>query len=232
MCVTCQARLGLEDRWTRSGLGETLDLRVHAGRPRLLPTPDSFADRGVGLSSWMADAVMRPQGEPVAEVVVRLATGQEIAYPLRAGIDTAEWAYDRADVRGQVRHLRPRGASSFREPGADFDAHRYLAVFRLPGRFRLDGLRLERRPGPGPLVLRKAGLFDGLAPTGYRSWTAGLSDSALLREIGTAPTVRLFAVRGAPDLARVVDGRGSWRATTRCARRSRPRGPSTDGVKP
>jgi hypothetical protein len=34
---------------------------------------------------------------------------------------------------------------------------------------------------------------------------AYLSDSALLREIGAAPTLRLFAVRGAPGLARVVD---------------------------
>ena len=69
----------------------------------------------------------------------------------------------------------------------------------------MDGLRVVRRPGPGRLFLHKAGLADGARPRGISLLAAYLSDSALLREIGAAPTLRLFAVRGAPGLARVVD---------------------------
>ncbi|HVQ30714.1 MAG TPA: YfhO family protein, partial [Vicinamibacteria bacterium] len=186
------------------GLGEELDLPIGAGRPRLLPIPDSFATE-VRVSTWMADAVSVPQGERVGDLVVRLVSGRELAFPLRAGLETGEWAIDRSDVRGLVRHARPRIASSFREPGTDFDAHRYLAVFELGGRLRVDGLRVVRRPGPGRLYLHKAGVTDGSSPRGISLVAAYLSDSALLREIGAAPTLRLFAVRGAPGLARVVD---------------------------
>ncbi len=186
------------------GVGEDLDLPLEAGRPRLLPVPSSFATE-VRLATWMADAVSLPQGEKVAEVMVRLASGRELTYPLRAGLETAEWAIDRSDVRGLVRHARPPRASSFREPGADFDGHRYLATFDLGGRYRVDGLRVVRRTGPGHLFLHKAGLADGGSPRGVSLVAAYLSESALLREIGAAPTIRLFAVRGAPGLARVVD---------------------------
>ena len=186
------------------GLGDELDLPILAGRPRLLPLPGSFATE-VRVSTWLADAVNLPQGERVADVVVRLASGRELTYPLRAGIETAEWAIDRSDVRELVRHARPQAASSFREPGAAFDGHRYRAVFGLGGRFRVDGLRLVRRPGQGRLFLHKAGLSDGSRPRGISLVASYLSDSALLREIGAAPTLRLFAVRGAPGLARVVD---------------------------
>ena len=187
-----------------NGLGEDLDLPIQAERPRLLPVPNSFATR-VCVSTWMADAVGLPQGERVGDVVVRLASGRELTFPLRAGIETAEWAIDRADLRGLVRHARPKGASGFRGSGADFEGHRYLAVFDLRGRFQVDGLRVVKRAQPGRLYLHQAGLADGESLQGISLVAAYLSDSALLREIAAAPTIRLFAVRGAPGLARVVD---------------------------
>ncbi|HEY5906487.1 MAG TPA: hypothetical protein VIZ31_00510, partial [Vicinamibacteria bacterium] len=188
-----------------AGLGEVLDLPLEAGRPRLLPTPRAFATE-VHLATWMADAVGVPQGQPVAEVIVRLASGRELRYPLRAGVETAEWALERADVRPLVRHRRPRVYSSFREPGQDFDGHRYLAVLDLHGRYLVDGLRLQRGAAdPGQLYLHRAGTADGPRQTGLSLVSAYVSDLGVLREIPAVPSVRLYSVRGGFGLARVVD---------------------------
>ena len=186
------------------GLGEALDLVLESGRPRLLPVPSGFATE-VRLATWMDEAVGMPQGEVVAWVNVRLASGRELRFPLRAGLETAEWAIDRADVRPLVRHRKPAVAWSFREKGADFEGHRYLAVLDLGGRYQIDGVRLERRAGPAHLYISKAGLGDGRRRFGLSLVSAYLSDSALLREITAGPLVRLFAVRGSVGPARVVD---------------------------
>ena len=68
------------------------------------------------IVSFLAGAVEVEQGSVVAECVVRLANGREIWVPIRAGMDTAEWAWDRPDVRPSVKH---RKAADLRElPGA------------------------------------------------------------------------------------------------------------------
>ncbi|HEY6548308.1 MAG TPA: YfhO family protein, partial [Vicinamibacteria bacterium] len=187
------------------GLGEVLDLPLEAGRPRLLPVPRTFAT-SVRLATWMADAVTVPQGQPVASATVRLASGRELTFPIRAGIETGEWALDRSDVGALARHRRPRVQSSFREPGQDFDGHRYFAALDLGGRYLVEGLRLQRVPDTaGRLYLHRAGVGDGARTTGLSLVSAYLSDVAVLREIPAVPRVRLYAVRGASGLARVVD---------------------------
>jgi hypothetical protein len=188
-----------------AGLGEVLDLPLEAERPRLLPVPRAFATE-VRLATWMADAVGVPQGQPVAEVAVRLASGSELVYSLRAGVETAEWALDRADVRRLARHRKPRVESSFRGKDQGFDGHRYLAVLDLGGRYLVDGLRLRRRAAdPGQLYLHRAGTADGPRPTGVSLVSAYVSDLGVLREIPSVPSVRLYSVRGGSGLARVVD---------------------------
>jgi FKBP-type peptidyl-prolyl cis-trans isomerase (trigger factor) len=62
-----------------------LDMKgVRERRVRALD--DSFATE-VRVSTWMADAVSVPQGERVGDLVVRLASGRELEFPLRAGLE-------------------------------------------------------------------------------------------------------------------------------------------------
>jgi hypothetical protein len=79
---------------------------------------------------------------------------------------------------------------------AGFPGHRYLALLRLPGRFLVDGIRLERLPGAGRLNISRLALLD---TTSGRftpvSLAAGLlSDAARFRERAATPGVRLFEV--------------------------------------
>jgi hypothetical protein len=201
--VPASALRARPDRW---GLGETLDLTLPVGQQRFLPLPITFASE-IRLASSLADGVDVRQGEAVAEVGVRLASGRELLLYLRAGEDTAEWAYDRPDVRGQVRHRRPRIVESFPGPEGTFEGHRYLGRLPLPGRYLIDGVRIERLPGQGRLQLARLGAHD--AQTGRlagATLVAGyVSDSGRFREAAATPDVRLFELAGAVGHARVAD---------------------------
>src|SRR4029078_13676609 len=84
-------------------------------------------------------------------------------------------------------------------------AHGSLGVLRLPGRYNLDGIRIERRPGPARLTVARLGLFDGFRSTAVAATSAYLSDSAHFRETPVAPGLRLFELPSSPGEAWVVE---------------------------
>jgi hypothetical protein len=187
------------------GLGEPLDVLVEPPRPHLLPVPITRATE-VRVVSYLAGAVAVAQGQVVAECVVRLASGREIWHPLRAGIETAEWAWERPDVRAAVRHGMATVHASF-PAGEGFRGHQYLGVLRLPGRFAVAGLRFRAWPGAPPLWLLRAGLRDeetGRA-VGLSTASAYVSDEVRLAEAAGTPRVSLFAVRRGIGPAWVVE---------------------------
>ncbi|HEY3119558.1 MAG TPA: YfhO family protein [Vicinamibacteria bacterium] len=187
-----------------AGLGDRLDLTIEPGRPRFFPLPIMPASEVV-LASHLADAVAVGNGEVVAVVHLRLASGRELPLPIRAGEHTAEWAWDRADVRSRVAHARAPVLESW--PAGGFEGHRYLATLVLPGRYHVDGARLERAPGSGHFVLSRLAVRDSvsgrLAPVSLPS--AYVSDMARLREVAVTPAVRLFALPLTARHARVAD---------------------------
>jgi hypothetical protein len=188
-----------------NGLGEALDLLLEPPRPRLFVLPFTHATE-VRVASFLAGSAHVPQGEIVAECVARLASGREIWLPIRAGVETAEWAWERSDVRDVVRHKRAPVLRSFpvRE---GFTGHQYLGILRLPGRFAVVGLRFRAWPGAPPLWLLRVGLRD--AETGRAAGvglTAGyLSDTVRLQAAAATPRVTLFEVRRGVGPARVVE---------------------------
>ena len=191
------------DRW---GLGETLDVPLPFGHDRFFPLPITLATE-IRIASSMSDALDVGQGDAVAEVAVRLATGRELPLYLRAGETTGEWAYDRPDVKGRVRHRRPRILESFPGPDGSFEGHRYLGRLHLPGRYLIDGVRIERLAGPGRLALSRLGAHD--AQTGRfvaASLVSGyVSDTGHFREAAATPDVRLFELAGAVGHAHVAE---------------------------
>lgn len=189
------------------GLGDPVDLAVEFGRPRFFPLPISAATE-VRLASSMSDAVLVPQGQVVAFVNVRLASGREIPLVARAGEQTGEWAYDRPDVRPLMAHRRPLVLESWPGPEGSFEGHRYLGTLALPGRYHVDGIWVERAPGGGRLHLFRLALRDGASgrPTPVSLLAGYVSDTARFREAAATPAVRLFEVPGAMGQARVVEG--------------------------
>ena len=193
-------------RARENAAGDRLDLPVTEGRPRFLPLALGPAT-DVRVVSSLSESGDVAQEAVVAFVHARLASGREISLPLRAGLDTAEWAWDRADVRARVAHYRAPVAESFPGPDGSFQGHRYQAVLRLPGRYWVDGLRLERAPGRGVLTLHRASVFDAVSGRVAAAAAAAgfVSDTGRFREAATTPGVRLFELAATAGRAFVVD---------------------------
>jgi hypothetical protein len=187
------------------GLGDAVDVVLEPPRPRLFALPFTGATE-VRIASFLAGSTHVAQGEIVAECVAILASGREIWHPIRAGVHTAEWAWDRPDVRASIRHDKaPILESHLVREG--FLGHQYLGVLRLPGRFAVVGLRFKAWPGAPPFWLLRVGLRDdetGRA-TGVGATSAYLSDAVRLREVAGTPEVTLFEVRNSIGPARVVE---------------------------
>ena len=186
------------------GLGDRLNVVLEPPRPKRFSVPFTRATE-VRIASFLAGATEVPQGEIVAECVARLASGREIWLPIRAGVHTAEWAWERPDVRAAVQHQRAPILRSF--PVRDgFEGHQYLGVLRLPGRFAVVGLRFRALPGAPPLTLLRAGLRDGRSgrDRGVGVASGYLSDEVRLVEAAGTPLVTLFEMRRGVGPARVV----------------------------
>jgi hypothetical protein len=188
----------------RDGLGDSLDVLLEPPRPKRFSVPFTRATQ-VRIASFLSGATSVPQGEIVAECVALLASGREIWLPIRAGVHTAEWAWERPDVRQVVLHERAPILLSF--PVRDgFEGHQYLGVLQLPGRLAVVGLRFRAWPGAPPLTLLKAGLRDGETKRdqGVGLASGYLSDEVRLVEAAGTPLVTLFEVRRGVGPARVV----------------------------
>jgi hypothetical protein len=82
-----------------------------------------------------------PNGVPVARLRLHFADGHTSDFQLRAGTDTAEWAYDRPDIRARIRHSRAPLATSYQVSDAlgSYDAHAYVALVPLQSPQQITG---------------------------------------------------------------------------------------------
>ena len=180
------------------------DVAVPSERRRFFPFPIVAATE-IRLESYLTGAAEVAQDEVVALVRARLAaSGRDFTFPLRAGIETAERAYDDPEVRPRVRHARVPIARSVADGPAP--GHRYESTFTLPGRYYLDGVGIDRAPGVGELVLGDVLVYDAVGGRGSVSSSAAryLSDAGRFREAAVTPSIRLFEVPASGGRARVV----------------------------
>ena len=86
---------------------------VSAGMTETFPVPGSIVTGSpvttFTIVSFLANTVAVPDGTTVAELRLVTATNT-VTIPIRAGMETAEWAWDRPDIRGTVAHARARVA--------------------------------------------------------------------------------------------------------------------------
>ena len=151
-----------------TGDHRTLLVNYPALGPR--PAPDTQAEidleltagryAALGLVSHAGLSATLEQGAEIARLTLTLAGGDAVERPIRAGVETAEWAYDRADVRAVVRHQRPEPVGHhIGNPQANY----YYAEWRFDppveltgaqvryvapvGRFYVDGVALRQAEG-------------------------------------------------------------------------------------
>ena len=123
------------------------DLRepgLRAGARLSFQTPPVEADR-VALLTNLSWATAVADGARVGTVRVLAADGRVFELELLAGRDTAEWAFDRADIRPRVHHRRAAVGTSYAVEDAQgsYDGHAYVASLALPERVSVAGLEVE-----------------------------------------------------------------------------------------
>ena len=119
---------------TKNYQAEQVELQQN--RVAVFKTAAGGGDSLVIVSS-LSNSAEIADGEEVAEVMVNCGSGPQWRAALRAGRDTSEWAYDRADVRSVVKHSRAEIAENRNgDASSSFQAHSYLARIELPVNLR------------------------------------------------------------------------------------------------
>jgi hypothetical protein len=129
----------------------------------------------LALVTSLSNAGEVEQGTPVARVRFQFADedgndkeGDPRVFEqmLRAGVDTAEWAHERPDVRHAVRHaLAPVFDARPGDAQNTYPAHRYLALVPLGARGRVDKIEITNLTAGSPLALWKATVHDAAGTT-------------------------------------------------------------------
>lgn len=122
------------------------------GRTVNIPPTPAESLKLVSFTSQSADW---PQSELVAEIVLTSSDGSTVRLPVRAGQETAEWAYDRSDVAKQIAHDRPPVTQTWPArsgfPPQEHLGHAYLARYQLPSAMKVSQIQV--------IPARPAGLF-------------------------------------------------------------------------
>src|SRR5262249_40016289 len=103
----------------------------------VVSNPAAMGGDSLVIVSSLANAAEIADGEEVAEVTVNCDSGPQWRAAVRAGRDTSGWGYDRADVRGVVKHSRAAIAENRNgDSSSSFQAHSYIARIELPENLR------------------------------------------------------------------------------------------------
>jgi hypothetical protein len=98
------------------------------------------------VESYLSHAVDLVDGDVAAHITLGDSDGRLHAIPLRAGIETAEWAYERSDTLVKVRHGMPDTATTFPArsgfPAEDHPGYTYLTTWRPDAPISLQSLTI------------------------------------------------------------------------------------------
>ncbi len=95
--------------------------------------------------SWAEDV---PDNSTVGRLRLKAKDGRIFEFMLRAGVDTADWAFDRPDIRARIRHQRPVVATSYdvNDTQYKYEGHTYVTSFALPEKAAIESGEIVLEP--------------------------------------------------------------------------------------
>ncbi len=106
------------------------------------------------------------QGTPVAQVSLHAADGTVKELSLKAGVDVSEWAWDRPDVKPNIRHQRaPIFESTPVSAEPPYLAHRYWSAHQLSQPTAVRGVTIKNLTARASLTLFTVSLVNTAKPT-------------------------------------------------------------------
>jgi hypothetical protein len=105
----------------------------------------------IEIISFLKFAAHIPQGEKVAEIILWDKKEKLFKLPIRAGIETAEWALDRPNLKGEHRKIEV--AKSWEAPEKGYFGHHYRGLLTLYKSIELIGVELRYTRSDGQLEI-------------------------------------------------------------------------------
>ncbi len=139
--------------------GDLAEMKFGRGIKRELEANGASASE-LAVISTMTDSAHIADNTIVAKITLYTSDDRRIELQLLAGRDTAEWAYDRPDVRAIIKHSRARVVESWN--GEGFQGHRYLARLSFP-RAEITRVEMKYLGQDGGLVITRASLYDAIS---------------------------------------------------------------------
>jgi hypothetical protein len=88
--------------------------------------------------SWSLELL---DSTPIAHLTLYADDGRKFDFDLRVGEHTSEWAYDRGDIRSQIKNRRAPVATSYavNDQQSTFKGHTYVSSLKLPEKATITG---------------------------------------------------------------------------------------------
>ena len=95
--------------------------------------------------SWAEDV---PDHAIIGRLRLKARDGSVLEFPLVAGADSADWAFDRPDIRARIRHQRATVAASYdvNDSRHKYQGHTYVAAFGLPKKTVIESGEIRPEP--------------------------------------------------------------------------------------
>ncbi|MEO6725258.1 MAG: YfhO family protein [Blastocatellia bacterium] len=124
-------------------------------------TGAAVAVDSLSLVSALANSSELAQGVAFARVAIQTTDGRTIERELKAGVDSAEWAHERADVKLLIKHrLAPVFDSVPGDNQNSFSANRYWSRIELGDKATVDHVEIANIAEHASLILTKVALYD------------------------------------------------------------------------
>ena len=130
--------------------------------------PAGINVKSIRIVSHLSCSQTLPSGQSVADVILQEAGGGDAeTFPMEVGVHTAEWAYDRADVKASIAHARAHVADTFDAGG--FRGLWFEGTWQVPSGAAGSAIVLSARSEAGaPVRLKSVEVMD--AASG--NWTS------------------------------------------------------------
>lgn len=122
----------------------------------------------LSLVTTLANSPHIEQGRTIGRFLIHTADGRTIEREVKAGIDSAEWAYERAEVKATIRHSRPAVYDSQPVDAQNsFQALRFQTKFDLGENVLVDRVEVKNVDDLASLIIWKATLYDSTGQEAY-----------------------------------------------------------------
>jgi len=128
-----------------------------------LKIPSQPKATAIGIVSSLACSDKLTNNAEVVQILVQDATGKVVTKSLRAGRDTAEWAYECSDVLPQMQHNKASIFTSSLHQRPDYpdcQIHQYLSVLPLGQINNVEDIDLKWVGSSGAINIHKISLID------------------------------------------------------------------------